>query len=82
MRKLANRILVLGILLAMLPPFSHAEKISSRRLLEVIDFSPPVVSPDGSSVAFRVEQASIERDTYDSYWYVQRVEGDEPGAGA
>ncbi|WP_447736926.1 Atxe2 family lasso peptide isopeptidase [Rhodanobacter soli] len=76
MRKLANRILVLGILLAMLPPFSHAEKISPRRLLEVIDFSPPVVSPDGSSVAFRVEQASIERDTYDSYWYVQRVEGD------
>ncbi|HWG87268.1 MAG TPA: Atxe2 family lasso peptide isopeptidase [Candidatus Acidoferrales bacterium] len=76
MRKLANRILVLGILLAMLPFFSHAEEISPRKLLEVVDFSPPVVSPDGSSVAFRVEQASIERDTYDSYWYVQRVEGD------
>lgn len=76
MRKLANRILALGILLAMLPFFSHAEEISPRQLLEVVDFSLPVVSPDGSSIAFRVEQASIERNTYDSYWYVQRVEGD------
>ena len=68
--------LVLGMLLAVLPAFSRAEEISPRRLLEVVDFGSPVVSPDGTSVAFRVEQASIERNTYDSYWYVQRVEGD------
>jgi dipeptidyl aminopeptidase/acylaminoacyl peptidase len=75
-RIFVNRILVLGVLLAMPPPFSQAGEISPRRLLEVVDFSPPVVSPDGSSVAFRVERASIERNTYDSRWYVQRVNGD------
>jgi len=54
---------------------SHAGAISSRRLLEVADFGPPVVSPNGRRVAFRVEQASIERNTYDSVWYVQDMDG-------
>lgn len=76
-KKIANRSLVLGMLLAVLPVLSHAGEISPRRLVEVVDFGSPVVSPDGSSVAFRVEQASIERNTYDSYWYVQRLKGDE-----
>jgi dipeptidyl aminopeptidase/acylaminoacyl peptidase len=56
----------------------HAETISPRRLLEVVDFSSPVVSPDGKQVAFRVEQASIERNTYDVFWYVQDVAGTLP----
>lgn len=54
---------------------SHAGTISPRRLLEVADFGPPVVSPDGTRVAFRIEQASIERNTYDSVWYVQDMDG-------
>jgi dipeptidyl aminopeptidase/acylaminoacyl peptidase len=70
--------LMRGILLALLPLISHAEEISPRRLVEVADFGSPVVSLDGKSVAFRVEQASIERNTYDSYWYVQRVDGNAP----
>lgn len=54
------------------------QALSPRRLLEVADFGPPVVSPDGRRVAFRLERASIERNTYDTVWYVQELEG---GAG-
>jgi len=54
---------------------SHAGTISPRRLLEVADFGPPVVSPNGRHVAFRIERASIERNTYDSVWYVQDMDG-------
>lgn len=57
---------------------SYAEITPSRRLLEVMDFGAPVVSPAGTSVAFRVEQASIERNTYDTVWYVQDMDGKRP----
>jgi len=67
-------LLVGALLFSALP--ASAEAISPRRLLEVVDFGPPVLSPDGKRVAFRVEQASIERNTYDSVWYVQSTEGD------
>lgn len=53
---------------------SHAESISPRRLLEVADLGNPVVSPDGTHVAFRLEQASVERNTYDTVWYVQKLD--------
>lgn len=69
--------LLLGVLLATFSALSSAEDISPRRLLEVADFSSPVVSPDGKSVAFRIERASVERNTYDSYWYVQRLTGND-----
>lgn len=67
--------LVVGVLLTVFTPLSRAEDISPRRLLEVVDFGSPVISPDGSFVAFRTEQASVERNTYDSFWYVQRLNG-------
>lgn len=51
----------------------YAEAISPRRLLEVADLGNPVISPDGTRVAFRLEQASVERNTYDSVWYVQKL---------
>ncbi|KLJ02550.1 dipeptidyl aminopeptidase [Luteimonas sp. FCS-9] len=57
---------------------AHAQSIPPRQLLEVVDFGPPVVSPDGRQVAFRVEQASIERNSYDSAWYVQAMDGGQP----
>ena len=50
--------------------------VTPRALLEVVDFSQPVLSPDGSLVAFRTERASVERNTYDAFWYVQRVRGE------
>lgn len=55
-----------------------AETISPRRLLEVADLQNPVVSPDGVRVAFRLEQASVERNTYDTVWYVQGMDAAVP----
>ncbi|WP_343237262.1 Atxe2 family lasso peptide isopeptidase [Xanthomonas sp.] len=49
----------------------HAEAVPPRRLLEVADIGGPTLSPEGRRVAFRVEQAALERNTYDSAWYVQ-----------
>lgn len=51
---------------------------SPRQLVEVADLAGPVISPDGSRIAFRLEQASIERNTYDAYWYVQNLDGKTP----
>jgi dipeptidyl aminopeptidase/acylaminoacyl peptidase len=56
----------------------HAETISSRRLLEVTDLGNPVISPNGRYVAFRSERASVARNTYDSTWYVQSLDGKAP----
>lgn len=57
----------------------HAgEQISPRRLIEVVDISGPVVSPDGRFLAFRTERASVERNTYDSVWYTQAMDGNTP----
>jgi dipeptidyl aminopeptidase/acylaminoacyl peptidase len=49
-----------------------------RMLVEVADLSGLAISPDGSSVAFREERASIERNTYDSTWYVTDIKGEHP----
>src|SRR5690348_73650 len=53
----------------------HAVRIPPRRLVEVVDLSAPTISPDGRLVAFRAEQASVDRNTYDSAWYVQPMDG-------
>jgi len=57
---------------------AHAETISPRRLLEVADLTSPVISPDGNRVAFRLEQASVVRNTFDVFWYVQAMDGKSP----
>jgi len=48
---------------------------SPKMLLETIDFSGLAISPDGRNVAFRQEQASVERNTYDTSWMVQALDG-------
>ena len=73
-----EKMLALGALLAACAGPLHAETVSARRLLEVADLADPVVSPDGRRVAFRLEQASVERNTYDTIWYVQDMEGGAP----
>lgn len=70
----------LGAACLLLAALGHAvaADVAPRRLLEVADFGPPVMSSDGSRVAFRVERASVERNTYDTTWYVQSMDGGPP----
>jgi hypothetical protein len=44
----------------------------------VADLASPTVSPDGHSVAFRVERASVARNTYNTVWYVQGLGDPSP----
>lgn len=57
---------------------ANVQAVEPRELLEVVDFSHPVLSPDGKMVAFRTQQASVVRNTYDAFWYVQKVDGTSP----
>jgi dipeptidyl aminopeptidase/acylaminoacyl peptidase len=54
---------------------ASAQTVSPRRLLEVTDLGNPVISPDGRYVAFRSERASVERNAYDTTWYVLSLDG-------
>src|SRR3546814_14876172 len=71
-------IVISAVVLLVFAGSAHAETISPRRLLEVADLTALVTSPDGSSVAFRLERASIVRNTYDIFWYVPAMAGKEP----
>jgi len=75
---IVRRVLSVGTLLSALAAAPHAFAVSPRQLVEIADFSSPVVSPDGTRVAFRVSRASIERNTYDTVWYIQRMDGASP----
>lgn len=77
-RAFCKCVLMLGVPLALLVRLEQAGATSSRQLVEIVDFSSPVVSPDGDDVAYRVSQPSIERNTYDTVWYVQRLDGTAP----
>jgi len=48
---------------------------SPKMLVETIDLSGPAISPDGRSVAFRQEQASVSHNAYATAWYVQPLGG-------
>jgi dipeptidyl aminopeptidase/acylaminoacyl peptidase len=72
------RILPVLVLASAFSYAAHVQAVEPRDLLEVVDFSSPVMSPDGKQVAFRVERASVERNVYDAFWYVQDVDGTSP----
>jgi dipeptidyl aminopeptidase/acylaminoacyl peptidase len=71
-------IVISAVVLLVFAGSAHAETISPRRLLEVADLTGLVISPDGGSVAFRLERASVVRNTYDIFWYVQAMDGKAP----
>ncbi len=64
--------------LAMMVCVADAHGVSPRRLVEVADLGGPVVSPDGRMVAYRVERARIERNTWETAWYVASLDGLAP----
>lgn len=72
------RAVVLAGLVSLCAHLPRAESASIRQLVEVVDFGGVSVSPDGRFVAFRTEKASIERNTYDTVWYVQPIDGTSP----
>lgn len=78
MKNRVMRLLMAGVLVSLLACICHAEAITPRRLVEVVDIDQPVVSHAGDRVAFRTEHASVERNTYESTWYVQRMDGSAP----
>ena len=78
MRSLDERILALGVLLVALVWPGAVGGVSPKALVEVVDFGPPTVSPDGKMLAFRTEQASVERNVHHTAWYVQRLDGNHP----
>lgn len=73
-----QRFFVAGALLVACASGCHASAVSPRQLLEVVDIAGPAMSPDGRSVAFRVERASVARNTYDTAWYVQGLDDPWP----
>jgi dipeptidyl aminopeptidase/acylaminoacyl peptidase len=80
-RAIAMRILSAVAAVGLVNLASHtalAEPVTTRQLVEVVDFGGVSVSPDGRLVAFRTEQASVERNTYQTVWYVQPVDGTSP----
>lgn len=80
-RTIAMRLKHIAVLAGLLSLCAHVPQVKSasiRQLVEVVDLTGASVSPDGRLVAFRTEQASIERNTYDTAWYVQRIDGTSP----
>jgi len=74
----AKGALAAGMLLVAALACPQVAAVTPRQLVEVADLGNLAVSPDGGSVAFRLEQASVERNTYDSVWYVQALDGNAP----
>lgn len=70
------RALLLAGLCAAAPPASAAP--SPKSLLELADLSSLAISPDGQSVAFREDRASVERNTYEGVWRVRGLDGARP----
>jgi len=65
-------------LLGFLLQLPDARAATIRQLVEVVDINNVSISPDGTLVVFRTEQASIERNTYRTVWYVQPIDGASP----
>lgn len=78
MKNVLSVSLLAGVLLGASIGLSDAAAVSPRQLIEVADLSDPVISPDGTRVAFRLVRASIDRNTYDSAWFVQDIDGAFP----
>jgi len=73
-----TRPVLVALCLLLLSSLTARAAPSPRMLVETIDLSSPSISPNGLSVAFRQDQASVERNTYETGWYVQPIDGSRP----
>ncbi|WAC49789.1 Atxe2 family lasso peptide isopeptidase [Asticcacaulis sp. SL142] len=73
------RVLMSAVLIScgLMSVMVRAAEPTHRTLIETKDISNLAVSPDGRTVAYRVEQASLARNSYDSIWYIQPVDGSQ-----
>ena len=49
-----------------------------KMLVEIADLANVAISPDGAVAAFRRETASVERNTYDTAWFIAPLGGASP----
>lgn len=66
-----------ALIAATLAAASPGLPVTAREMVEVTDISSVAIAPDGRSVAFREERASIERNSYALEWFVASL--DEKG---
>jgi dipeptidyl aminopeptidase/acylaminoacyl peptidase len=78
MKAMLIRILFAALGMWVVQPPVVLAALSPRMLLETIDLSGVAISPDGRSVAFRQDQASVERNTYEATWFVKDLDGAGP----
>ncbi|HET6942849.1 MAG TPA: Atxe2 family lasso peptide isopeptidase [Sphingomicrobium sp.] len=72
MARLLGKCLLLGAV-TVAGPAAHAGP-SVRQIVEIADIESLSVSPDGRLAAFRIRQASIDRNSYQIDWYVADLE--------
>ena len=65
--------LILALSAASLPAAQPAPAMTA--VIETIDLSTPVISPDGKTVAYRQGQASLETNHYALGWWVAPLDG-------
>jgi len=78
---MSNRLIHLVLLahcLMLLSSLQARAAPSPKMLVETIDLSSLAISPDGLNVAFRQDQASVERNAFAAGWYVQPLDGAHP----
>lgn len=62
-------------ILALLGAAPAAAQVSLRDLVEIVDVSSLSISPDGRHVAFRLDQASLARNSRELTWWVADLDG-------
>lgn len=70
--------IVWAALLALSTQSPNVSAVTSRQLVEVVDITGISTSPDGKLVAFRADRASVDRNVYDTVWYVQPIWSSAP----
>ena len=75
MNKHLTRAVLLALCLMLASSLAARAAPSPKMLVETIDLASPAISPDGLSVAFRQDQASVDQNRYEVGWYIQPLDG-------